>query len=234
MLDDLLRDYPDHEGDVPKGNFFIWVGCEALVSQRLDLKFYINPWFSQNHQGVPAILRALEVCSLGGKCLGDLTRVVDIVGESFPQIIGLDFDERGLTSLKTYFVSNRMTRAKFSRLLRTFGTPEQSEHWRWIDTVLGSRIGNFDNRQVVVSVRFAPGQPTPNVKPYLFCPHFFLSDHHVMDFVHRVSREHGSNSPQVKQLERAVFGDKPNESRVDLFNHIGIGQSRIDVYFRPW
>lgn len=230
-FDLLLKDYTGWKED-PKGNFFIWIGCEALKSQCLKLKIYINPWFSLKYTGFPAIVRAFELCSIGREGL-EIGRILQII-KCLPIIIGLDFDNSGLTCLKIYFATRHMAVAKSEKLLEEYGTPKQNKVWNWIQPALSLHSTNTENQEIHFAMKFTPHQLFPTVKVNMFCQHFFSSDLHVAETLSEGIKKFGYDLSQVKLLLHTVFNNQPDEKKVDMFNFLGIGESKLDVYFRPW
>jgi len=230
-FDVFLKDY-DGWKEAPKGNFFIWIGCEALKAQSLKLKIYINPWFSLKYSGFPAIVRAFELCSIGREGL-EIGHMLQII-KRLPIIIGLDFDKPGLTDLKIYFATRHEAVAKSEKLLEEYGTPKQKKVWDWIKSVLSLQSTNTENQEIHFAMRFTPHQLFPTVKVNMFCQHFFSSDCHVVETLSEGIKKFGYDLSHVKLLVDTVFNNQLDEKKVDMFNFIGIGESKLDVYFRPW
>jgi len=232
-FNELLSDYLGWKRSIPGGNFFIWIGCEALKSQRIILKLYVNPWFSMRYRGFPAVIRAFELCSFGSECL-EIGRFFYTSDKSVPLIIGLDLDDRGLVCLKVYWASSHMTVAKSERILEEYGTSQQREVWEWIKSDLDLHLSDTRNQEIHFGVRFVPHQATPTVKVNLFCKHFFSSDSDVLDTLFEGAQKFGSDLSRVRRVLHGVCSDQPDENKVELFNFLGIGESKLDVYFRPW
>ncbi|MGQ9682240.1 MAG: tryptophan dimethylallyltransferase family protein [Anaerolineae bacterium] len=215
-----------------RGNFMAWLGLQQKRSGPPSLKAYFNPWASGRWSPVQWLFVAGNFVPGLTEGLASLSEMFQHLPAAAPAILGLDADRRGLQDVKVYFVTHTSDPSMLDPLLERWGTSRQRRTWSLAQAEpcwrapCGSAKVELD-----VAMRIRADEPV-SIKVNLFCPQAFADDAAVLRAVARWAREGYALPTDLAWLSSALESTRVGLDR--RINFVGLGEDKMDVYFRPW
>jgi hypothetical protein len=227
LLDSLTAGQASH-----RGNFVAWLGLQQKGSAPPALKVYYNPWaycLGSPVEWLFAVSRWTPWLAEGLATLGEMFRLLPAAA---PMILGLDADARGLDCVKVYFMTNTADPCVVAPLLARWGTATQRRVWALAQTEPGwERRYHAAGTEVDLAMRIRDNEPV-TLKVNLFCPHLFSDDAEALRAIAKWAQEGYGLTTELTWLADALERTRVGAGR--RFNFVGLGEEKLDVYFRPW
>lgn len=226
ILDALLDDETP-----PRGNFSAWLGLQQTATAPASLKVYYNPWAHRQWSPGEWLVRASSFIPGLDEALVAWREMMPHLPSSAPMILGLDADARGVHGVKVYLTTQMLGPHDLDGLLAGWGTPAQQRVWPLVQSepCWGRAAGQG------VEVHFAlrvSGEGDVSLKLNLFCPHVFGDDAEALGAVRRWARQGYGLQSDLCWLAAALDGTRLAPGA--RLNFVGLGEDKLDVYFRPW
>jgi hypothetical protein len=227
IMDALLDDETP-----PRGNFSAWLGLQQTPTAPASLKAYFNPWAHRQWSPGEWLVRAGSFIPGLDEALVAWSEMMPHLPPAAPMILGLDADARGLQGVKVYLTTRMLGPHDLDGLLAGWGTPAQQRVWPWVQAEpCWARDAAGQSVEVHFAMR-ARGEGDVSLKLNLFCPHVFADDADALRAV-RLWAQQGYELPgDLDWFAAALDGTRLAPGA--RLNFVGLGEDKLDVYFRPW